>query len=207
MNKIKTTGALVAALLLSQALSHGAIIEIGDPAPSVLRTNGPYTIGLSFTVSANTTINALGAIDVGGNGFDFEAGTQAGLWNAAGTLLRSSTLTNSSTLGADNFRYETVADYTLVAGETYTIAAVAGSGVITFYDDQANPFIAGTNVTFTKNVYASGGTMTFPALDGGGTLGRWATANATYIVPEPGTYALLAGAFGLAFVMLRRRHA
>jgi hypothetical protein len=85
-------------------------------------------------------------------------------------------------------------------------------------------FLAGIAAPVTETVYAIDIIHKIGAWEGGGNFERLANINdanpgstawgdtdaftATFtVVPEPGTYALIAGIFGLAFVALKRRNA
>jgi hypothetical protein len=81
-----------------------------------------------------------------------------------------------------------------------TVAVVAGSGNSTAVN-------AAVSYTFTDVAADAFGEI---AIDWGHITtsrgaNQWASVTAMSIVPEPGTYALLAGLTGLVFVMVRRR--
>jgi hypothetical protein len=173
------------------------------------RTDNAGTIGNLITIgNSPITINALGVQDKDGDGFIYSP-IQVGLWSADGSaLLRSTTVASTDTLLAGNYRYASVASYTLQANTQYLIGALVGKDYEAFGDSNTSPGIGAavytgtTGVTITSCNYGGWevGTFTAPVNDGGPPSGRWAPANA---IPEPATMALLG--LGVLGVLLRRR--
>jgi len=150
-------------------------------------------IGYDFTVGAtDITINALGVEDINnadpaGYGDGTYAATQAGVWNAAGTLLGSVTvLDGTKSPIADGFRYVKLSSpVTLQAGQSYTIGSQKGGSVDFFSDGSATANYVGNGVTLTADRYSSTAGFVRPTSDGGENNGRWSGGNATFITTGP----------------------
>jgi len=73
-----------------------------SPALNNNFTNGSWDFGINFSVNAPVTVTGLGYYDDFGDGFLHSH--EVALYNAAGTLLASGTVTSADAL-AGNFRY------------------------------------------------------------------------------------------------------
>ena len=154
------------------------------------------------TWSANTNFD--GVSTVGNNGMNFSASgdtVTAFTGDAASPNFLHMAASNSTTFlssGSANSSSSYIATG-LVLG-TSAIAAGAGSGSGSEYD---NVYYSGITTGTTIALFA--------AIN---DIENWSGSNSTFspvtsftIVPEPSTYALLSGLFGLTFVMLKRRQA
>lgn len=171
-------------------------------------SGGAFTMGFAFTASAGTFVNGLGAYDNNGDGFP--APMTVGLWNGAGTLLLQTTV-DSGALLVNSFRYTLLPSYELQAGTTYVVGAFryAGSG-----ETYATGFGGGTaapGITTLNARYSDSGSFAFPniAVGTNGYFGANALVGGQVVtqssVPEPATWAMLIGGFGLVGGALRRR--
>ncbi|HEY2709263.1 MAG TPA: PEPxxWA-CTERM sorting domain-containing protein [Caulobacteraceae bacterium] len=105
-------------------------------APAYTFTSAPtsedtqLSLGFTFTANQNLTVSSLGYFDDGGDGFltAHEVGIYAGDGgDGPSSLLASTTLGagQSGALGANDFRYQSIAPLALVAGQTYTITGLS----------------------------------------------------------------------------------
>mgnify|MGYP003388938544 CR=1 FL=1 len=182
----------------------------GGTAGSAQGISTDSTVGWMFDVHSAINVTSLGLWDEGANGLIDDH--QVGLWAGDGTLLASTTVTNSSTTvsstSADGiWLFEDITTVTLDVGR-YAIAAV-------YIDD--DDFIR-TNTTistigeisyFEAATFVGG--LVFPNRlkgDIGGYLGpnlRGEAVESTPAIPEPMTLAILgAGLAGLGFARRRK---
>jgi hypothetical protein len=170
-------------------------------------------VGGSFEVGAsNLQVTQLGLWDDNGDGFGSST-NQVGIWDNSLSLVTSVMMPSgtTATLGANGYRYVPVTPVTLTAGATYYLGylqstqnidytLVKFSGETVAYD----PAIASAD--FTHRTFSS-----FAAPTGSFDLVAGQTyAGANFVftaVPEPATYAELAGLAALGFGVLRRRSA
>lgn len=147
-------------------------------------------------------------------------------WGAAATVTVSFEVTNF-TAGTDSAAIfqvyaangvdaSNIASLDLHGAESLSTTADASTGTASIGQIGSNQTITGStnatpsieSVTFAYNGTDQYIALVFANLNGATGTGNTLTIdNLTVSVPEPGTYALLAGLTGLAFVMLRRRQA
>jgi hypothetical protein len=159
------------------------------------------TVGFEFTLSKDTTIDALGYFD-DGKGKDHEVG----IWNSAGSLLASTTVHGSDVLSG-NYYYSAIGALTLSAG-TYVIGG-------TYLGDRAAiPYAlmdltTASNFSWTRALQTGGTGLLQPtqAVSGYGDYGIAAVNFSVAAVPEPATYAMLLGGLGMLGAVARRRRA
>lgn len=217
MKQTNRLAVIATAFAATTFATSGAVISYNGTtfAP---RGDGPFTIGNLIEVgSSPITINALGVQDLSssGNGQPASDGffnnVFVGLWTADGATLLSSVVIPASGAGStliDSYRYvglsaDLSTEITLAANTQYLIGAGVGSGVEWFTDSNTAtvPF-TGNGVTIVQNRFSfTAGDA--PTGDGGGSVGRWAAANATFI-PEPSSATLL-GLAGMALLLRRRK--
>ena len=204
------------------ATANAELIQCSKSFPTVTGST-PYTIGDKIQIgSSPITINALGVQDTGAVGIT--GNVPVGLWNAAGTTLYATAIVPSGTAGTLlNGYYYTAATFsngftgTLAANTQYLIGAVSTTGGA--YETAGEGFgypagqqsiYSGTaGVTIVSSNYgAKSTTLTAPTTVGGtgATVGRWGSANATFLVPEPSSVVLLVmSVFGLLAYAWRKR--
>jgi hypothetical protein len=168
--------------------------------------------GITFTLNVISTADSGGETQISGNGGLIPA-TSGNVWeNDDGTLILSLSFSESSstldTLKVGNLDIEawnaSNEDMNFAAFDNPTGVTIDSqtSGIVTSgrvsYDDLGiTQLIKGNIASWTLEI---------DMVDTGSVQGLdYIEFDYTYTVPEPGTYALLAGCAALGFVMLRRR--
>ena len=190
------------------AASVDAGVDFAAPGDFVL-SNCCWTLGYSFTANADVAAVGLATWDMWEPGSDGSE-AEVGLWDAAGNLLASVSVTNASpTTGAADWSYASFASpITLAAGETYFVGSFGAAADYTF---ETAGFAVDPRISFLQDafVYNPGG-LAFPndsdgfdRLAGGGFLG-----GNVILVPEASTWAMMllgfAGLGALAYRASRR---
>ena len=164
-----------------------------------------YVLGWSFTPKSNMEVAALGVYAAA----DFITGQrvfaqphQVGLFDAIGTLMASTTVTNNDGLYG-MFRFhnlETVQQ--LAEGNLYYLAAAIGADQFIYNPDK---FAHANQIYFGQFLYATGNDITQPlAFDNSGDK-YFGPNYSTSAVPEPSTLLLVGGGLAGA-VLLKRRN-
>jgi hypothetical protein len=195
--------ALQTALVTLALLAAGLPLHAG-PLPAVEFkattqdfTNGTWSLGYEFFTNSAVQVNALGFFDdstVGGPGLS--QSHAAGIYDASGNLLVSTTVTPTSPL-IGHFRYASIPGVTLPAGRDFFVVAETGADRYTF---ETVGFTVNPSITFLEDAFISSPVLAFPtnsdgltAADGGGFFGANFLLSPVGI-PEPASLAL----FGLA---------
>lgn len=197
------TGLVVGAAAPAVAATYIPVVTVAGVGNNL--GNGPFTLGYEFSTSSTFSVGALGVYDEGNDGLI--SAHDVGLWNNLGTLLATTTV-QAGTLSAlsGGFRYETVTPFSIGPG-TYRVGALFldGSDPNFFGGDGILSSIAG--VTYSSGAYAGGGALADPTSTGGPSP-SYIGGNlllATAAVPEPATWAMMIGGFGLIGGSMRRR--
>ncbi len=145
MKKFPIQAALVVSLITFaiQAQAANLILDLTTGgAGNIVRGNSftNDTFGWKFSLSNSINVDGLGLFDVLPNGIG--GSQQVGLWNSAGTLLTSATITNASTPVASahpngDWLFQNVALVTLTPGNYFVGATLA----------PLEPFLQFNNVT------------------------------------------------------------
>ena len=181
-------GLVLSLLFVRPAQAVTTALDFNEPS-FLVDTNSPYTIGWSFLVNQDFTVEDLGLWDATPSGPLGES-HEVGLWTGDGsTLLASVTIQTNSPL-VDSFRYEAISAVNLFAGNTYRVGALFTSVT----DDWAyqvgntSPFITtAPELTFLSPGFISGGTLQAPGDGGNAHFGPNFRFSA---VPEPSTFVL-----------------
>jgi hypothetical protein len=158
--------------------------------------NSPVNLGNVFVANTSGTVCALGIY--AGNNATYSGPETVGLYNSSGSLLTSTTVTDTGT-PYNGYYWASTAPAQVVAGDTYTVVDFTGnngwgSGTIPTpnwgtvqYDD----YLYGSTMAFTTNTGGWG-----PAYYGGDVM---------IDVPEPGSLLLFgSGLMGLAGALRRK---
>lgn len=203
--------AAVLALSMGAAPSAHAALGLDLSTGGTAEPCGPQcasglTVGWTFSLASAVRVDGLGVWDADADGLGVDV--EVGLWNAAGSLLASTTITPGSTPLASahpggRWLTQTVPSLTLGAGN-YVIGSV-------FFEDspegQVNPsFTTAAALTLGKpvwNLVTSG--LAMPATDFPGDASVFGPTLLLSPVPEPQSIALLVSGLGVLGLMGRRR--
>ena len=207
-------------LALSLVLATSAFAAPGweFTTPGNSYTNGQWDFATAFTVNTTVTLSGLGYyadpitgnVDLNPVAFYQCADTDC---LTTGTLLASADVTDIYAING-HFRYVTIPQITLVAGDSYEVAGVSNSDNYTWDDPgfTVNPAISILDTSGQELRWALIGTPDF--LTGSGNLdipgedGIWGPnvffGVPSFVTPEPSTWAMmLLGFAGLGFAGYR----
>lgn len=169
--------------------------------------SAPFTLGYEFKLSNSYQINALGYYN-DGNG----ASHQVGIWDTAGNLLVSTTVTGTDP-GQNDFLWESISSVTLGPG-TYVIGGQdEESGAIPGLPGAIKGVATLPGFTWIQDRFYGAAGFNFPAFSTGGTFGtdqllavNFSATPAPLVstTPEPSSL-LLMGSGLLGFAGLLRR--
>ena len=161
-------------------------------------------MGWEFQANTAEIVTALGAFDDSQDGLN--ESHDVGLWDANGVLLASTTIASGTGAALINqFRYNSVAPVTLVAGQDYFIGAVwlDGADPMVF---AATGLTTDPSITYLSSAYIAGGTLTDPTFLDGGLGGYFGPNLIGSTVPEPLSLSLFgAGLAGAAAIRRRKK--
>jgi hypothetical protein len=186
-----TVGAAVAAAALMFGLSgRAAEAAVINPAyeyssAGTLSDDRPFTLGFEFSLSTQETVDALGYTTVG-----FASDQQVGIWDSAGALLTSATVSTSDSV-VGHFAWTTISALTLGPG-TYTIGGTYDGGLVPTF---ASGVTSIPGYTWIADEQANGAVLSDPTFSAGG-YGANSIAQVDFsvragAVPEPATWITL----------------
>ena len=200
---VLVAGAGALSVAVSVDASPTALITAANPgsAAQIADNYGhPGYIGYDFKVVNPVTVDQLGFYDIKGDGkvgSGLVASHFLSLYLVGDTTpLATATVDRTTTTLDNGFRYASVAPTALIPGDTYELSAsiVANDGDFWLY--QAQPTVS-ADFSSVNGGCCSEPSPYIPSFGGGAYVGP----NLEYIVPEPGSCALL----GLSAAGLLRR--
>ena len=185
-------------------------------------TNGVWDFATAFSVNSNVTPSGLGSYadprtgNADGNAVAlYECADAACL--TTGTLLASANVTNIYPING-HFRYVTIAPVNLLAGHSYEVAGVSNQDNYTWNDtgftvDPALSILttSGESARWkhsgTPDFLTGSGSIDIPGEDGfwGPNIFLGDAGGFTHGVPEPASWALMLGGFGMVGGAMRAR--
>ncbi|NLE61339.1 MAG: DUF4082 domain-containing protein [Planctomycetes bacterium] len=146
--------------------------------------------GWEFSPNATISVTHLGLFDYDGQGFDVSH--PIGLWRTDGTLLASSVISSgTSNPLLDGFRYVSIPEVTLNAGQHYVISYYTATEPTSDYHFDKALFQADPAITYLGGRYGGGGAFQLPSYIALPTHPDRFGPNFQF-VPEPATLLLLA---------------
>ena len=204
MSKYLKLAAIAATVAIAgPALAQTAAVSL--PGGDSAFTNGSWVFAQRFQVGATPlTLTALGAYDSFGDGFSTDGGIQVGLYRESDETLLSSANIQSSDMLDGNYRFANVSSVNLVAGEVYRVVAVSGSDNYNLTTGSLAPGLIDLGED-----YCSGATLQYCGGHGSDNI-MWMgnfkfNEGASGAVPEPASWALMLGGFGLVGGAMRSR--
>ena len=198
----KFAGALLATTLLASAGQAQLAIDF-DSTDAHNFGNSIWNLGFSFTANQNLTVVGLG----NWFGGSFPQDQIVGLWDSSGNLLASTAVSNSdATVGSGSWKFHTIGAVQLVAGQTYIVGGQGGAD----YTGEIQTVTIDPRITYGTDLYVGvndGDPLTMPTETESFPHG-WFGANVqfgTAAVPEPASWVLMLGGFGLVGGAMRRR--
>jgi len=198
----KLAGALLATTLLASASQAQLAIDF-DASGATNYDTSIWNLGFSFTANEDLTVVALG----NWFGGDFPQDQLVGLWDDQGNLLASTLVSNSdATVGNGSWKFHSIGAVSLVRGHTYIVGGQGGA----YYTGGIPTVTVDSRITYGTDLYVNvndGDPLTMPTATESYPHG-WFGGNVefgTAAVPEPASWALMLGGFGLVGSAMRRR--
>jgi hypothetical protein len=172
-------------------------------ANNTIATNGSWSFGTIFTIGIDdVNVTSIGAFDYLGDGFT-SSSIQVGIFDETSNSLLASTAVSSTDTLIGDYRYTSITDLLLTAGDTYRLVALSASDLYSYYN-------ATYDSPFTIDGYGYCSTTILISCDDNAGF-DFGMANfqyddiATPSVPEPTPLALLAlGLVGLGFSRIKK---
>lgn len=199
------TKAIVALLVASAGLSASGLgVDFDQAFSNTFLLSPSYTLGWEFQTVNAVKVTHLGFYDSGQDGL---AGQYPlGLWNSAGTLLASATVSSgTSDPLVGKFRMVDISDVLLDAGQNFRVGALFTTVDDTLLVFSVAGFVTDPNILFVSaNSSAQGPTLSDPFSQMIGTLGHFGPNIQLANVPEASSLALMVA--GVVALALRARY-
>jgi hypothetical protein len=194
--------ALAATLITFGSLTGINAATLFSFSPPASGTSGVIGVdGVAFTPGVDILVSSLGYYDQDGDGLpgNFEVGVYE--FSSQTLVAPSVSISSSSTLAADNFRYEPVPTITLNAGQQYLVAGFAPVSA-NYAAALSSGLTVDPDFTYDGYFYDLGGALSFPTTSDptlyfGGPNLQFSS------IPEPSA-TILIGLGALSLVTRRR---
>ena len=204
MKNLVFLAAAIAVAGASPALAGDPAIDLTSPGDEY--PGGQYTLGFEFSVDGGGSIDALGVYDSGQDGLTAPA--SIGIWDMQGNLLTSATINAGDGTLEGYFRWVSISPFALTAGTHYVIGAYTTDNASSVGTDQGGSANFNPAVTFYDDRFSNfNSAFSFPDTSEGFPNAGWLGANFELAggVPEPASWAMMVGGFGLMGAVMRRR--
>ena len=174
-------------------------------------SSGSCVAGYEFTTTGAVIVTDLGYVADIPPAFSIPGppSAEVGLWDSAGNLLVSTTVTNADLL-VGHFRYKTVADTMLASGQNYTVASLIAARM--GFDFNVTGRTTPPEISYVAPRWKLSAALDRPTTNdffagGNGQFGGSFRFKLAQAVPEPSALAMILGlgaAAGLWALRLRR---
>jgi hypothetical protein len=200
---------VVAVLVASANFLHADSLGLATNSDgNHFMNEGTFTLGYSFQVNTAISVTALAVYDAGSDGLNVSH--EVGIWDATGNLLASTSVAAGTVAPIrGDYRYATIPDLPLTAGNIYYVGSVNGMDNDPFMLDPSS-FLPAPGITYLSRRFEnSGGGLVFPDLAGGGGNTGFFGGNFLFVdsaaTPEPSTLLMFSsGVMGLAGLLRRK---
>jgi uncharacterized protein DUF4082 len=200
MKNGRVAGLLAVSLLAAPAF--GGIVAFTAPNDLSLTGGDPVNLGMTFVVSSNISVDALGFYDIG----NLSAAEPVALYNDSGHVLASTTV--SPGVDISGYFFDAITPVILLAGHQYVVDALAANGNWA-YGGSAPPTSA-PGITYVSHQFVYTDVLKFPTFTAGAAATAYYGPNLEFteiLAPEPGTlYGLTVGMASLLFGVRRSAH-
>lgn len=202
-------------MIKAAVVASFAVFALAAPASAALVYDTPLTtpgnqaytgtVAMNFIVNTTTAFNKLGVFDAGANGI--VGPVSVGVYDAATQLFVSPIATFTGFANSSSYAVQTVSTFVLAPGN-YQLAAWGFGNNDNNYNSSGAPSLItfnslGGRLTANGVAYSTGTPGDFATIIeapdtryGAGTIGG---------VPEPTTWAMMIGGFGMVGFAMRRR--
>lgn len=198
----KFAGVLLATTLMASASQAQLAIDFNS-ADAPNDGVSVWNLGFSFTANQDLTVVGLG----NWFGGDFPQDQLVGLWDDQGNLIASTSVSNSdATVGNGSWKFHSIGAVALAAGHTYVVGGQGGA----YYTGGITTVTVDSRITYGTDLFVNindGDPLTMPTATEDFPHG-WFGGNVqfgTAPVPEPASWALMLGGFGLVGGAMRSR--
>ena len=184
------------AVALTFSSAPPAVAEVAPAidftSPGIVLSNTSFTLGYQFTANAGAVVDGLAVW----NDFSVTPGSaDVGLWDAAGTLLASTTVTTSSpTIGTADWSYTPIAPIALTLGAMYVVGSFGSDAQVAFFN---SGITVDPRITYVQDAFIASSALQFPSQTVSNPI-ELADFGANVIlgpIPEPSTWAMTLAGF------------
>jgi hypothetical protein len=186
--------------------------SFSSSGPQLFIPGGSYSYGFQFTTLTDIAVDSLGYLDNGQDGL--AASHEVGIWNSAGTLLFSTSLSTGTLAGPvlanSQFSYSAITPLFLAAGDTYTIGAESDPSDNWIYDPSGTQTSSAPSLLTVSSggFYITSGGFAEPTNTFGNhyDIVNFTAVEAGSATPEPSSLGLaVVGLGGVLLAVFRKR--